>query len=487
VGRGPSRDVLRRDGPHIAPQQGMRAIRWAVVVIGATLMCSCQRDATVAISTAIAQQLDAPLAVDAAHDTWQDVHRFYDQRTHQPKWVDGSTVDRAASAIELLKTAPTHGLDADDYGVATLERQVAAASARDGTAQAADALARLDVQITASLLSFGRDVAVGRSDPSAISAVWKKRRASPDLVATLNDARDLPAWILGVQPHHPEYDRLRQTLAALLARRDASTAGIDQQVRRIGLNLERWRWLPDDLGDRHLLINVPAFQLRVREHDTTVLTMRVIVGKADGHETPLFSDEMESIVFSPYWNVPDSIATTEIAPAMLKSADYLARENMEVLRPTKSGPQPVDPSAIDWSDPRQVKMLSVRQRPGARNALGTVKFLFPNEFNVYLHDTPTRQLFTRDARALSHGCVRVAEPRELAAYLLRDTQQWNDRTISAAMAAGVERHVKLAETVPVHIVYFTAWIDDDGTLQLLPDIYRYDAKQMKQMAREKDS
>jgi murein L,D-transpeptidase YcbB/YkuD len=246
---------------------------------------------------------------------------------------------------------------------------------------------------------------------------------------------------------------------------------IGERLEQLAINLERWRWMPNDLGARHLLVNIPYFHLTARENGKPVMDIRVVVGKP-GNETPVFSDEMESVVFSPYWNIPDSIKEGETAPAALNDPSYLERNNIEVLR----GSRRVDVSSIDWNDTAQLRQLAFRQRPGANNALGHVKFLFPNEFDVYLHDTPADSLFERGGRAFSHGCVRVEEPEKLARYILRGYEGWDDPSIIRAMHSGDERHVKLNETIPVHIVYFTAWVDDNGGLHFQPDVYGYDQK-----------
>jgi murein L,D-transpeptidase YcbB/YkuD len=228
--------------------------------------------------------------------------------------------------------------------------------------------------------------------------------------------------------------------------------------------------MPDDLGERHFMVNIPYFHVIAREQGKPVMDIRVVVGKV-GNNTPLFSDEMESVVFSPYWNIPDSIALGETLPAIAKDPAYLARQNIEIVR--TSG-EVVSASDIDWASPDAVKQYAFRQRPGAGNALGHVKFLFPNPHNVYLHDTPADNLFGKPTRAFSHGCIRVEEPEQLAKYVLRDYPEWDEESIGAAMHSGNERHVKLKHKIPVHIVYFTAWVDQNGGLHFQPDIYGYD-------------
>ena len=249
----------------------------------------------------------------------------------------------------------------------------------------------------------------------------------------------------------------------------ALNVSVEQRIRTIELNLERWRWLPDPMPARHFIVNVPDFRLEAIEQGKPVLEMRVVVGEPD-NKTPIFADSMTHVVFSPYWNVPAGIAKDETIPRATRDPGFLDRNNMEVI--DKSG-QVLDPSSVDWSN---AGALRIRQRPGSGNALGGVKFIFPNNFDVYLHDTNATKLFDRIERGLSHGCVRVEEPHKLAQYVLRDQPEWTPEAIAAAMASGQEKHVKLATPIPVYIVYKTAWVHDGG-VRFLKDLYGYDADQ----------
>ncbi len=391
-----------------------------------------------------------------------------------------STPPTAEAALELIRQAPHHGLAAADYVEEELTRLVDAEEDVEKALKAdPQALARFDVRLTTALFALGRDVALGRSKPGAVSANWKARRIAPDFVALLAAAvaagGTLDAWLDQVRPVHPEYAALQNTLRNIGERQRVQGTS-DPRVGRIALNMERWRWMPDDLGSRHILVNVPAFYMAARESGMPVLEMKVIVGTPE-NATPIFSDQMETVVFSPYWNVPDSIAEGETAPSAARDPNFLRRQNIEILRRTKAGTESVDPASVDWDDPEAIKELAFRQKPGASNALGHVKFLFPNTFDVYLHDTPADNLFFRSGRALSHGCIRLERPEELARYMLRDRQEWDDHKIKEAMYAGEEKHVALKEKVPVHIVYFTAWPKGDGDVELFDDIYGYDGTQ----------
>ncbi len=294
---------------------------------------------------------------------------------------------------------------------------------------------------------------------------------APAAGATLYD-QDVAAAVKAFQEHHT----LKASGTADIATIAAMNVPIESRIEQVRLNMERWRWMPDEFGDRHLFVNIPSYHVIAREQGQDVMDIRVVVGTPE-HSTPIFSDEMSTVVFSPYWNIPDTIAEGETVPALMRDSRYLDRNNIEVLRATKQGTEHVDPKDVDWDDEGEFKSLMFRQKPGPGNALGNVKFLFPNDYDVYLHDTPADALFSRTGRAFSHGCVRVEEPETLAKYVLRDNAEWTEPRILEAMHAGVEKHVPLRTTIPVHIVYFTATVDENGGLHLLNDVYGYDARQ----------
>jgi murein L,D-transpeptidase YcbB/YkuD len=413
----------------------------------------------------------APAQVSA--DAWRDTHEFYTRREHAPAWMMEDQGMRADAAIAVLGRAHEHGLDAADYDEPEIIRLRSLPLSEDapekGTEERARALAEADVRITSSLLTLGRDVAIGRTKPEQIDSRWKTQRKTPDLVGTLTAAADngLNTWLDTVKPKHAQYAALQKAL---------SDPAMARAAGQVALNLERWRWMPDELGTRHIIVNIPSFHLEAHEGGQTALQMKVVVGKPE-NKTPIFSDKMTTTVFSPYWNVPDSIVEGETAPAAARDPGFLQRNNIEILRLGKSGPTPVDPASVNWDDPEELKALAFRQKPGAKNALGHVKFLFPNSYDVYLHDTPADALFARSGRAFSHGCVRIEQPEALAKWVLKDAPEWTEEKILEAMNAGEEQHVKLKHEIPVHIVYFTAWADDAGAVRLVPDVYGYDAIQ----------
>jgi murein L,D-transpeptidase YcbB/YkuD len=250
---------------------------------------------------------------------------------------------------------------------------------------------------------------------------------------------------------------------------------VDARVRQIQLNMERWRWLPRELGDPHILVNIPQMRLDVREHGQVPLSMRVVVGKEDT-PTPIFNQRVTYLVFAPYWNVPDGIAQRETLPSVLQDAGFLERAGMEVI--DASG-NPVDPESVDLEDPGRYRF---RQRPGTSNSLGQVKFMFPNQYNVYLHDTPADSLFARASRSLSHGCVRLEAPAKLAEYMLRDQPEWTARRIAEAMTGTEEQIVRLKGPVPVYLGYWTARVARDGSVEFRKDVYGIDRRQTVKLA-----
>jgi murein L,D-transpeptidase YcbB/YkuD len=243
-------------------------------------------------------------------------------------------------------------------------------------------------------------------------------------------------------------------------------APVEERLLALKLNMDRWRWLPRELGDRYVLVNVAGYELAVVEQNEPVLRMNVVVGK-DGWTTPFFHDSIEFVVVNPYWNVPPSIVERDLVPAVRRDPGYLARNGYEVL--TSDGGR-VDASGVDIAS----NSYTIRQRPGADNALGEVKFVFPNSMNIYLHDTPARHLFELTKRTFSSGCIRVEKPRELAEYLLRTATTMPVGTYDSLRATERERWVKLDEKIPIYILYFTAWADGDGSVRFYPDVYRRD-------------
>ncbi len=245
----------------------------------------------------------------------------------------------------------------------------------------------------------------------------------------------------------------------------------EERAKQIIVNMERWRWLAADLGDKHLLVNIAAFELKIIDNNETVFVKPVVVGR-NYRKTPVFSNKIRYLVLNPTWTVPYKLAVQDKLPDIQKDPGYLKRLGIRVFRGDSA--VAIDPYTIHWNEitTRNFPFRLV-QGPGPQNALGQVKFMFPNPHDVYLHDTPSRELFKKAERAFSSGCIRVSDPLELAEFLLRD-QGWDKERIAASIAKGVTETVSLKAPLPIHIEYWTAWVDRQGILNFRNDIYERD-------------
>lgn len=253
---------------------------------------------------------------------------------------------------------------------------------------------------------------------------------------------------------------------------EALNVPVDKRIDQIKINMERYRWLPEDLGIRNIQVNIPGFQLKVVQNGKTVMSMPVVVGKPYWN-TPLFNAEMTYLILNPDWNIPRSIALEETLPKIRSDAQYLTRRNIRVYRDWNSSE--VDPTTIEWSKFNKSNFnLRFRQIPGPHNPLGRIKFLFPNPYNVYLHDTPLKHLFKKAQRNFSHGCIRVEDPLSLAEFLLSSEPGWTKEKIQSGIKTGRSQSIQLSKPIPVYLFYFTSWVEDDGTIQFRKDIYGRD-------------
>ncbi len=248
-----------------------------------------------------------------------------------------------------------------------------------------------------------------------------------------------------------------------------------ERVRQLELNMERWRWMPQDLGRRYLLVNIAAFRVEVIEGVQPVLRLRSIVGR-QYRETPVFSDTITYLVLNPSWHVPPNLAVSDKLPLFRENPELVREHGYRLFEGFGADAPEVDPDTVDWSamTPGRFRQLRLWQAPGPHNALGRVKFMFPNRFDVYLHDTPERELFGRLTRDFSSGCIRVEQPLELADYLLRDSEAWSDARIQRTLESGRETSVPLPRSVPIHIQYWTAWTEADGEVHFRDDVYGRD-------------
>jgi murein L,D-transpeptidase YcbB/YkuD len=373
--------------------------------------------------------------------------------------------DNAQAVLALLGRAYDYGLRPGDYD---LDRLLSLRDSLDRPAPAKarlQQLARLDVYLTDAVLAFGHDLGRGRLSPPATAAAGRQLR-------TALAAGQVPQLLLAAQPANREYRQLQQALAQWLRRAgppDSAVARQPLRFERLAINLERWRQQPI-VEPEYLLVNIPAFELQVVAHDTVKRRFRVIVGKPLT-PTPTLSSRIRYFTLAPAWNVPYSIASQEMLPRLKDDPGFLNDNNLELY---DGRHRRRNPWRIDWSQvTEQTFAYTIRQSAGGGNALGNVVFHFPNPNLVYLHDTPERYLFARPIRALSHGCIRLEHPRELATYLLQREGSPAVLPTAAEARQHPPQDVLLRQPLPIYIRYATATAEN-GRLRFLTDVYGHD-------------
>ncbi len=421
---------------------------------------------------------------------------FYADRRNEPVWIDEAGLTAAAQAVVAeISKADDWGLDSADFLFPALA---------SSTALTREARADVEVEIGLAVLKYARHARGGRADPRRLSKNLDRKLRLLDprqVIANAATERDPAAYLRALHPQHPQFEKLRQRYLALKrgdfagrvhpaalgegksSRKRPSQPSEAATLRALLANMEQWRWMPDDLGSYHVWVNIPEFTLRVVADGEIIHSERVIVGKAVS-QTPIFSDEIQHVIFHPFWGVPDSIKKNELLPSLMRgNTDILARNNLRIQYRGRD----VDPRSVDWSR-ADMRKFHVYQPPGADNVLGVVKFRFPNSHAVYIHDTPSRRLFDATVRTFSHGCMRVRDPVKLASLLLTQDAKWTAEKVHAAVRRGPKNNwVALSQKVPVHITYFTAWVEDDGALKLHGDIYGHDSRIARAIGTGKES
>jgi murein L,D-transpeptidase YcbB/YkuD len=374
----------------------------------------------------------------------------------QALWVDeaGQLRADAREAMALIGAAADEGLDPQDYPVPSREDPA------------------FDTALTASVLRYLEDVRFGRADPRALRFRLPPREQLDfdTLLRHAVESHRVGALAAALSPPIPMYAELRRELA-----RSRTLPGEARRTRQIELSLERLRWLPRFPPQRILAVNIPMFRVwGMGDPAAPRFSTDVIVGRAFRTATPLLVEQMEYVIFRPYWNIPTSILRGEILPALQRAPDYLRRHDMEIVAGESDAARAVLLTAESIDRLRRGE-LRLRQRPGPQNSLGLVKFVFPNDANVYLHGTPAQELFARARRDFSHGCIRVADPVGLAEWILAAEPEWTRDRILAAMDGAGSMRVDLSRPVPVILFYLTA-MPIDGVMQFADDIYGHDAR-----------
>ena len=343
------------------------------------------------------------------------------------------------------------------------------------------ALAEAELKLGLAVLKYARHARGGRVDPMQTGQSGDHRPtfvAPKAVLSAIGNAEKPDAYLRGLHPKHPQFLRLRQALMKLRDSRPGLGSPTGTEVQRIVLNMERWRWMPANLGDLYVWDNIPEYTARIVKRSEPIHSTKIIVGKINT-QTPVFSASMRTIVFHPEWNVPDSIKAHEIVPHLrprqgsghgLNDIEILRQHNLYV---TYKG-QLVDASNINWSE-ADIRSFNFIQPAGPKNVLGVVKFLFPNRHDVYMHDTPERFLFDKQARTFSHGCIRVQDPARFAEIILGEDKGWTSAQIGELLSGTLNNEIALSRSIPVHVTYFTAVADADGIVRFTGDPYRKDA------------
>lgn len=365
---------------------------------------------------------------------------------------------RGQELVKVLSSAASDGLDPADY---------LGAIKGDINAMSGDDLAAAELYLSESAIRFSRDLFAGRTTPSISEPDIVIARKKLDYIALLDsfNKSGVEKVVARLRPGQEQYGRLRQLLART---NDAATR------RKIIVNMERWRWLPHDLGQRHVLVNPAAFLMYTYDKGRIIDRRKVIVGQ-EYHRTPMFSSEISYSEFNPTWTVSRNIAGNEILPKLRNNPNYLQSIGYELHTSWKEDAPVMNPASIDWQSVNPKKFpYRIVQPAGPNNVLGQVKFLFPNKFNVYLHDTSSRQLFSQSDRALSHGCIRVENPLEFADMLYGFDRSLSSQKIRELVQSKRTVQAKFRQPIPVHLGYFTLWVGDDGKVSSFKDIYGRD-------------
>ncbi len=415
---------------------------------------------------------------------------YYGSNPEKPLWIENGAFSARARAVvaEIGR--------ADDWGLAAADFTLPNNAAGNGP----DALAEAEARLTLAVLKYARHARGGRFDPTRLSDALDR---TPNLIEPakllqeIATAPEADTYLRKLHPQHPQFERLRQLLLAVRAGKiEAPPAPVAEEpeqpakgrkgkkvakakkpatpppltAERVLVNMEQWRWMPGDLGKLHAVVNIPEFTLRVVKDDAVVHTERVVVG-TPANPTPIFSKDMQTVLFQPGWGVPSGIKVKELLPRLLAGGDPITGRGLVVRYRGREA----DPRSIDWRVV-DIRKVSIVQPPGPSNALGMVKFLFPNKHDVYMHDTPSKSLFNAEMRAFSHGCVRVRNPMRFAEVVFAETGGWSPSRVASLARGKPENEVAVPAPLSVHMTYFTMTVDDAGKAHTYRDIYGHEPR-----------
>jgi L,D-transpeptidase YcbB len=416
---------------------------------------------------------DASLRRGADAKDLAALEAFYAERSGPPVWITPMGFSaKAQTAINEIG-------EADDWGLSAAAFELPPAGDLPKTA---DAQAVAEIKLQLAVLKYARFARGGRVDPSTLSELIDQDPPllDPKIVLTEIAAAPAPdAYLQSLHPKHEQFRRLHQALLKARGVGDDETAKKprnEQDIQRILINMERWRWMPADLGTVYVQDNVPEFMLYVVKNGKTIHSDKIVVGQRN-YATPIFSADMQTIVFNPEWTVPPTIVRENLLPNLRSGgwfgggASILSEHGLQV----KYNGRTVDPGSINWSSVNMAN-IAFTQAPGPTNVLGKLKFVYPNKHTVYMHDTIKQNLFNQQVRAIGHNCIRMERPSKFAEILLTEDKGWDAKKIQDLLDRGYNTAVNLDHPIPVHTTYFTAAVDDQGKVTSFADIYALDRK-----------
>jgi len=417
-------------------------------------------------------KLSAEAAADDEHDRndQKALVEFYANRHGEGLWVTASGLKPEAKALTAeLANAGNYALDASRFKMPALA---------DGalTQTDTDSLADAEIMYSKAALLYARDARGGRiPDPSEQLTTNLDRRPQwiePKIVIdALANTHEPDAYLRSLEPQHPQFEKLRQIYLTMLPK-DGSNR-LSPAAKRIRANMEEWRWMWLNMGDFYVLNNVPEYMQYVYKDGKIVRSEKIVAGLVD-KQTSIFSRPLKYVVLRPAWRVPESIMVNELWPNLIRGGGMMSKYGLQIR--TKDGDRAVNYRQIDWAS-TDIRKFEVLQPPGSKSVLGHVKFSFPSQHTIYMHDTPDKWMFKPATRALSHGCLRVWKPMELAKMILKEDKGWDAEQVDELDRSGpLNNEIPITKEIPIHIVYFTAWVTDDGKLKTFPDVYGHEKR-----------
>lgn len=395
---------------------------------------------------------------------------FYTAHHGDGLWVTASGLKPETKAlITEIENANAYGLDASAFKLPKLENGAL-------TATDTDTLADAEIQYSTAALQYARFARGGRiPDPAEMLTTEFDRRPQwidpATVIKVLADSREPDAYLRSLHPQQLQFEKLRQLYVTMLPA-DGNLTKLSPAAKRLRANMEMWRWMWPDMGDFYVLNNIPEFMQYVYKDGEIIRSAKIVAGEVDKKST-IFSRPLKYVVLRPAWRVPESIMVNELWPSLIRGGGLMRQYGLQLQ--TKDGRR-VDWRQYDWSS-TDIRNFIVLQPPGPKSVLGRVKFSFPSQHTIFMHDTPDKWMFRPAQRTLSHGCLRVQNPMQLAEMVLKEDKGWDAAKIAELDRSGpLNNEVPISKEIPIHLVYFTAWVTDDGKLKTFNDVYGHEKR-----------